>query len=240
MQVPDLAVRCLRDRLGVALDPCQVSQARLVRYRPINDLARAVSFRAIVQQEFDRARGLVAQQPVGVLARPDFLAIDRQQVIALAGVDADLGQWRPIFGLFVLSLQNPPDAVEPGVGVQFQIRSHERDLRAFRQLVVAARYVGVADIEFGDHLADDVVQVRAMSDMCKPRTIAVADRGPVVSVHVLRVKEIPIAPPHLVENRFPFVRGNEVQLHLRRRQSLGILGFGLRVEELERPALTHE
>ena len=233
MQVPDFSVCGLRDSARVALDPRQVSQVRLVRYRPIDHLAGAVRCRAVVEQQFDRTRSLVAQQPEGVLPGPDFLAIDRQHVVALPGIDADLGQRRSILRLFVLSLQNPLDAVDPGIGVQFQIRSHERHLGALRQFVVAARDVRVTDIELGDHLADDVVQVRAMPHMREPRAIAFPNRVPVVSMHVLRVEEIPVAPPHLVEDRFPFFRGHEIQLHLRRRHSLGILGCGLRFEEPE-------
>ena len=109
--------------------------------------------------------GLVAEQPVRVVAGGQVLAVDGQDVVPRLHVDAHLRQRRAVDRLLVLARQDAGDLVPPRRHVEGELGAGQRDLRARRDFPVATRVIGVADVQFPDHLADDIVEVGAVGDV---------------------------------------------------------------------------
>ena len=72
---------------------------------------------------------------------------------------------------------------------------------------IAAFDVSVLDGELRNHLADYVVQVRAAGHVLQPGLVLLAQRLPIVPVHIRGVEKVAIPPPDLVENLRPFLLG---------------------------------
>ena len=64
--------------------------------------------------------------------------------------------------------------------------------------------------QFRHHFAENVIQIGAVRHVIHQRTVLVAERVPVVSVHVFGIEEVPIAPVDLVEHLDPFLVRNPV------------------------------
>src|SRR5439155_11459679 len=94
--------------------------------------------------------------------------------------------------------------------VERQARARQRHRRPAGDLEVAALDVGVLDRQLRHHLADQVVEVGAVGDGGEPRLVALPDRLPVETVHVLDVEPVAIAAPHLVEDLGPLLGGDAV------------------------------
>ena len=156
-----------------------------------------------VHGELDRPAGLVEKLPVGTLVAAEFHSVDREQVVALGDVHADLAEGRAVARLLVVALEDPRDPVTPGVRVPGEPRPRKAGAGPVRDLHVAALDVGVRDLEFGDHLVDHVVQVGPVLDVGQKRPVAGAQVVPVVAVQVPHVEEVAEPPPHLVEDLYP-------------------------------------
>ncbi len=115
--------------------------------------------------ELERPVGLVAQQAIRAVVRGEVGTVDREHVLADLDVDADLGQRRAVAFLLVLPAQDARELVATDRRVELEARAEQRDGRTRRDRPVAARDVGVADVELGDHLAQHVVEVRAVPDV---------------------------------------------------------------------------
>ena len=87
-------------------------------------------------------------------------------------------------------------------------RGDTRNLRHF-----ARGDVGVADVQFADHLADEVGQVVAVLDVGEHHRIFVVDGVPVYAVHVLHVEVVAGHAPAFVEDLFPFGRVVDEHVH---------------------------
>ena len=233
VEVAGAAVRELRDLRAVRVHLLQVEQALLARDRPVGRLARALQDRLRVEGQRHRV-GLVAEQAVGVVVAPQLHAVDLEHVVAHAGVHADLGERRAV--------EAPPRSgpariramrKRRGRRVELEAGAGQRHLRPGRDLVVAALDVGVADVELGHHLAQHVVEVGAVGDVGQERPVALADRLPVVAVHVLDVEEVAVAAPGLVEELRATPRpGTRSTIEALRGDGLLLLGLGLDVVEV--------
>jgi hypothetical protein len=155
----------------------------------------------------------VAEEPVRVLIGPQLLAVDGQDVVTHGGLDAHLGEGRPVAGLLVVAGEDPADPVATAGRVELEAGARERHVRPLGLVPVAAGDVGVLDRQLGDHLGDEVVQVRAVGHVGQERPVLLAQRLPVVAVHVLHVEEVAVATPDLVEDLGPLVGGNAVHVH---------------------------
>ena len=240
VKIPDTPVRRVRYGAAVALHPVEVSQVGLVCDRPERDLPCAFRLGPVIQEKFDGARSLVPEHPEGVVAGRQVFPVDRQDVVAFTGIHSDLRQRGPVFRFLVVAPENPRDSVSTAFRVKLEVGTHERDSRAGRHRVVPTRDIGVSDIEFGDHLPDHIIQVRAVPDMRKPRPVLFPDRLPVVAVHVGNVEEVAIAPPDFLEDRSPFLRRHKIDLNAGHRERLRVLGIRLRVEDPEGSPPPHE
>ena len=74
--------------------------------------------------------------------------------------------------------------------------------------MLAAADVGVADVQLGDHLADDVGQVGAVRSTVgdERRRTGRLHRLPVDAVHLLVVEEVAHLPPALAVDLLPLRR----------------------------------
>ena len=120
---------------------------------------------------------------------PSGPAVDGEHVVADLRVDADLGQRRPVNLLFVLSLEDREILYRLEALSSSNRAPGSADTRAHRRRYVAAIDIGVLHGQFGDHLADDVVQVGAMRDVFQQRFVLLTERLPIVAVHIRRVEK---------------------------------------------------
>src|SRR5262249_62174954 len=112
-------------------------------------------------------------------------------------VNADIDEGRTVNVLLVLPREYLRDAVASRLAVESEPRAGQADLRTGRDGVIAALDIGMLHRQLGDHLADDVVQIRTMRDVFELRLLLFAQRLPVVGAHVLRVGEGPGTTPDL-------------------------------------------
>ena len=101
-------------------------------------------------------------------------------------------------------------------------------MRVRRQAEVAAADVGMRVREFGDHLAEHVVEIGAVADVGEQRLVLGAQGVPVVAVHVRHVEVIAVAAPDLAEDLGVFGLGLD-----QREQAVGADALGLRFCRLE-------
>src|SRR6202030_2382291 len=78
--------------------------------------------------------------------------------------------------------------------------------------LVATADVSMRGAELGDHLADDVIQIAAMSDPGQQGFVAVADLLPVVASHGGIPVEITLDAPGFVEDLLPFFARIDLRL----------------------------
>ena len=112
---------------------------------------------------------------------------------------------------------------------------------ALRNFKIAASNVSVRDAEFRDHFTDDVVEIGAMSNVINKRAILVAQRVPIIAVHILDVEEIAVTSHNFVEDFDPLLLWNAVH-----HEAVGgnILragfAFGLEVVKFESAPVAHQ
>ena len=117
-----------------------------------------------VDGEFNGPVRLVAQQAEGVDGSGEIFAVDGDQVVADADVDADLRERRTVASLLIVASENLREAVTVGGWIGLKVSAEQGDLGALGPVEVAAGDVGVADDQLGDHFAEHVVQVQAVDD----------------------------------------------------------------------------
>ena len=69
---------------------------------------------------------------------------------------------------------------------------------------VAAAVVGVADVEFAEHLAQAIRQVATRADAVGQGAILLPDAFPIHAMHLGVIEEIALQPPGLVQHLLPF------------------------------------
>ena len=87
--------------------------------------------------------------------------------------------------------------LEPGAR---QGHAHAR-----REIEVAAVYIRVLDHQLRAHFGNNVIEIRAVGHIRQPFFVILADLRPVVTMHVLDIKPIAVAPPNLVKYLVPFL-----------------------------------
>ena len=173
------------------------------------------------------------QQLVRRSVGEELLVVDCQYEVPDTDIDSDLGQRRPIAILLVVSRENLDDAVAIGLWIELELGPGQRDCRSLGDREVAPGDVGMSRPQLGDHLADQVVQIRAMRDMRQPRLILSLQTLPVVAVHVLHVEEVAEASPDFVEDLRPFFRRHAVDPQTRGGDVFGrVLALGTDVVQL--------
>ena len=205
VEVADPAASEFLDDPAAPFGPGQVDQGVFARDRIDEDVPRLAAVGARTDGQLQGSPPGLAQELERVRVRGQLAALDREQVVALADADADLGQRRAVAGFLVLAFEDAGEPVAAGVLVQFEAGPEQGGARPVGRLVVAARDVGVGDVQLGDHLAHHVVQVAAVADVGEQRAVLLPERLPVVAVHVRGVEEVAEAPPDLVEDLRPLL-----------------------------------
>ena len=109
--VGELAAGQLVDAAAVVLDPGPLAQRFLVGDGHDGHLARALQFGFVVERQDRLAVGLAVEQAVGAHVRRELDAVDREQEVADARVDAGAAQGRPQLRVPVLARVDPAQAV---------------------------------------------------------------------------------------------------------------------------------
>jgi len=152
-------------------------------------------------------------------------AVHRENVVAFASIDTDLGQRGPLGLVPVLSAKDSGDAIAARVRISLQLGAEQAHRNPPRFGVLAASDVGVSGVQLADHLAQNVGQVRPVVDVGHQRRVAIPHGRPVHAVHVRNVEELAHLPPALGEDLLPL--GLPVEEGLHSRQIERILDFDL-------------
>src|SRR6056297_168319 len=131
------------------------------------------------------------------------------------------------------------EAVSSAFGIGLEAGAQQGHRRAFRRLEIAAGNIGVADVELGDHLAHQVVEILARGHVLDQRAVARAQRVPVVAVHVRYVEIIAEPPPDLVEYHGPLDGRGALHDHVAGSYGLGVVSVAQHVA-LVGIALAHD
>ena len=224
MEVANFAAGFLRNVGHVLRDELLVIKRGFVSDGNDGDIACAFVGGLSVDAQDDLLADGANEGGVDVGQIADGLAVDGENVFAGADVDAELGEWGTCFGLPVFTGENFVDAVGAAGGITGEFGAEEAGFDARGLDAVAAADVGVADVQLGDHLADEIRKVVARGDGGEERGVFGALGGPVDAVHVGRVKEVAHLAPALVENLRPL--GGAVEADLK----AGEVEFGVGLE----------
>ncbi len=239
MDVANPSAAHLPDLATVALDHVEIAQIGFARDRQELHAAGPVHGRLAIDGELDWPIGLVTQQAIWAVVGQQVRSVHLQHVVPRGDVDADFSQRRSILGFRVVSSEDCRDAVPVGGAVQLEFRAGQRDARALGGLPVTAGDVRMTDRQLGNHLAHDVIQIGSVCNVFEKGAVPIAERPPVVPVHVLDVEEVAKPPPHLVEDLPPLLGRNPIDHQAARRHVLG-LPVRLGVEQLVGSSLPHE
>ena len=228
MQVADLPAAEAVHRLLGAQHEVQVAQAGVAVDGPVGGLAGALRYGLVVEGE-GHGVGLVAEPLVGVVRGFQVHPVDGQDIVPFPGIHAHFREGAAVLRLLVVAAVDLRQAVAACGGIQLDAAPGQGHLGALRQVGVAALGVGVADVELGDELREDVGQVGAVSDVLEPGAVLLPQGLPVIAVHVLHVEEVAEAPPGLVIDLAPLLGGDAVHVEVLGGHGLlvGALGFGL-------------
>src|SRR5262249_15873116 len=104
----------------------------------------------------------------------------------------------------------------------------------------AAADIGMRVAEFADHLAEQVVEVRAIADVLEFGLVLRAQSLPVVAVHVGGVEVVAIAAPYLAEYLGVLLARIARERESRRVDALAILAVAVDVVHLVAVAVLHQ
>src|SRR5207247_2517975 len=100
------------------------------------------------------------------------------------------------------------NAIATGVLIKFKARARQSHPRPWRNLKITAFDISVLNGELRNHFADYVVQVRAMSHVLQQRLVLLAQRHPVITMHVRNIEEVAVTPPYFVKDLVPLFSRN--------------------------------
>ena len=209
VEVTDAPVGGLGDAGVGALDVVVVAEGILGGDGCVSDFTRALGGRGGVEGEGNRVR-VVAQMAVGVVVPGEGDAVDFKDVIARAGINTDFRERGTIFGLGVIALIDAGDFIAVGLGVELDGAAGEGVVGACGAGIVAALDVGMADVELGDHFAEDIVEVAAVRDVGEEGAVLAPECVPVVAMEVGDVEVVAVFAPDLGEDLRPFLGGVDV------------------------------
>ena len=212
MQVANPSIRCFRDFFAIVIDPIKIDQVLFIRDRPVRDRPRALQRRSLVERELDRMVGFVSQQTIRIIVRLQLFTIDRQHVVADTRIHANFRQWRAINVFGVIALEYLRDAITSRLLVKLEPCPRQTRTRSRRILEITPIDVCVLNRQLSDHLANNVVEIRPMGHILQQRFVLLAQRDPVVAVHVRNVEPVAIASPNLIEDLVPLVNRNSINI----------------------------
>ena len=158
-----------------------------------------------IDGKFGQHARLADEQLVDVIHGGSRYAVDGGDVVAFLDLHARLGKGRTEFLAIRRAGQDFVDAVEARLFIAAQLGTQQSHVDTLRLGILAGVDIGVSAGQFGNHRANEVVQVEARLDVGQHHGILLLDGFPVHAVHVLHIEAVAVGTPSLVEDLRPFL-----------------------------------
>src|SRR5579883_2946483 len=233
VHVRQFAAGELVDEPAVGLDEGAGAEALLIGHRDDRNLVRAFESGTVTDGKNGLLIGRAVQQAVDVIRRAEFLAVDREDVIAHGDVDARGGEWRSQVGIPGFGIVDAGDLIAAVLDREIRAEQSAGVLRDGGH--IAAAHVGVADGDLGAHHIHQIVEVGAVVHVRQELAVHLLHARPVGAVHVGDIQVVALVAPVFVEDLLELFAGFEVHAELRIERSLaglGRLAVGIDEEDL--------